>query len=85
MVLIGSNIPHLNFDYGVETDYNKEVLHLSPNFKNTVFNEIPELQNILTLFDRSQCGIAFGGETKTEVKEVTGTDEEVKKEIQKHE
>ena len=67
LVLIGSNIPHLNFDYGVETDYNKEVLHLSPNFKNTVFNEIPELQNILTLFDRSQFGIAFGGSTKKEI------------------
>ena len=67
LVLIGSNIPHLNFDYGVETDYNKEVLHLSPNFKNTVFNEIPELQKIITLFDRSQYGIAFGGKTKSDV------------------
>ena len=67
LVLIGSNIPHLNFDYGVETDYNKEVLHLSPNFKNTVFNEIPELQKIITLFDRSQYGIAFSGKTKSDV------------------
>lgn len=67
LVLIGSNIPHLNFDYGIKTDYNKEVLHLSPNFKNTIFNEIPELQNILILFDRSRYGIAFTGETKTEV------------------
>ncbi|MGI9547547.1 MAG: AraC family transcriptional regulator [Flavobacteriaceae bacterium] len=67
LVLIGSNIPHLNFDYGVKTDYNKEVLHLSPNFKNTVFTEIPELQKILRLFERSQYGIAFNGSTKTEV------------------
>ena len=67
LVLIGSNIPHLNFDYGVETDYNKEVLHLSPNFKNTFLNDIPELQKILSLFDRSQYGIAFGGHTKKEV------------------
>ena len=67
LVLIGSNIPHLNFDYGIKTDYNKEVLHLSPNFKNTVFKEIPELQKILSLFDRSQHGIAFGGSTKSAV------------------
>ena len=67
LVLIGSNIPHLNFDYGIKTDYNKEVLHLSPNFKNTVFNEIPELKNILKLFDRSRYGIAFMGGTKAEV------------------
>ena len=67
LVLIGSNIPHLNFDYGIQTDYNKEVLHLSPNFKNRVFNEIAELKLILNLFERSQCGIAFSGKTKEEV------------------
>ena len=67
LVLIGSNIPHLNFDYGIQTDYNKEVLHVSPNFKNTVFNEIPELTDIIKLFEKSQHGIAFTGKTKKEV------------------
>lgn len=67
LVLIGSNIPHLNFDYGIQTDYNKEVLHVSPNFKNTVFNEIPELTELFKLFEMSQHGIAFAGETKKEV------------------
>ncbi|MBT8263914.1 MAG: AraC family transcriptional regulator [Muriicola sp.] len=67
LVLIGSNIPHLNFDYGIQTDYNKEVLHVSPNFKNTVFNEIPELTDIFKLFEKSQHGIAFTGKTKKEV------------------
>ena len=69
LVLIGSNIPHLNFDYGIQTDYNKEVLHLSPNFKNRVFDEIAELKLILNLFERSQCGIAFKGKTKEEIGE----------------
>ena len=27
LVLIGSNIPHMNFDYGIKTTYRKEVLH----------------------------------------------------------
>ncbi len=67
LVLIGSNIPHLNFDYGLKTDYNKEVLHISPNFKKTVFSEIPELRKILELFERSQHGIAFMGKTKEQV------------------
>lgn len=67
LVLIGSNIPHLNFDYGIQTDYNKEVLHVSPNFKNTVFNEIPELTDLFKLFEKSQHGIAFSGKTKKEV------------------
>ena len=32
LVLIGSNIPHLNFDYGVKSDYEKIVIHLRPDF-----------------------------------------------------
>jgi AraC-like DNA-binding protein len=65
LVLIGSNIPHLNFDYGIQTDYKKEVLHLHSNFKNTFFQEIPELSKIFNLLERSQYGIAFSGDTKT--------------------
>ncbi len=64
LVFIGSNIPHLNFDHGVKTDYKKEVLHINPSFKNKVFQEIPELSGISTLFEKSQYGIAFHGKTK---------------------
>jgi len=64
LVFIGSNIPHLNFDYGVQTDYKKEVLHIKPFFKNMVIGEIPELSGIMKLFKRSAHGIAFNGETK---------------------
>ena len=64
LVFIGSNIPHLNFDYGVQTDYKKEVLHIKPFFKNMVLGEIPELSGIRELFKRSAHGIAFKGETK---------------------
>ena len=64
LVFIGSNIPHLNFDYGVQTDYTKEVLHIKPFFKNMVLGEIPELSGIMELFERSTHGIAFNGETK---------------------
>lgn len=67
LVFIGSNIPHLNFDYGVQTDYEKEVLHIKPSFKNSVFSETPELYKILQLFEMSQHGIVFLGKTKKEV------------------
>ena len=67
LVLIGSNIPHLNFDYGVKTDYKKDVLHIKPAFKNTVIHGIPEMTAINTLFERSSYGIAFTGTTKMEV------------------
>lgn len=67
LVLIGSNIPHLNFDYGVNTDYRKEVLHIKPSFKNTFVDPLPELQSLNRLLDLSRYGIAFNGETKKEV------------------
>jgi len=67
LVLIGANIPHLNFDHGVQTDYKKEVLHINPSFKNKVFEEIRELHGIFKLFEKSKYGIAFSGETKKKV------------------
>ncbi len=67
LVLIGSNIPHLNFDYGIQTEYKKEVLHVSSAFKNKIFTEIPELTEVFELFEKSQHGIAFTGRTKVNI------------------
>ena len=64
LVFIGSNIPHLNFDYGVKTDYQKTVLHIHPDFLSGAFQKMPELAAIHHLFEQSACGIAFGGSTK---------------------
>ncbi|MEE9362354.1 MAG: AraC family transcriptional regulator [Cellulophaga sp.] len=64
LVFIGANIPHLNFDYSVQGDYRKEVLHINSIFKNTALNKIPEFSKLATLFEKSQYGIAFTGETK---------------------
>lgn len=64
LVFIGSNIPHLNFDYGVETEYKKEVLHIKPFYKDSVIGDITELSSIQDLFQRSAHGIAFSGKTK---------------------
>lgn len=67
LVLIGSNIPHLNFDYGVKTRYRKEVLHIKPSFKKTFVDPLPELQSLSRLLELSRYGLAFKGETKKEV------------------
>ncbi len=67
LVLIGSNIPHLNFDYGVTTDYKKEVLHIKPLFVNQVIEAIPELDAIKILMEKATYGIAFTGYTKEHV------------------
>ncbi|MBQ4913175.1 helix-turn-helix domain-containing protein [Maribacter sp. MMG018] len=67
LVLIGSNIPHLNFDHGVTTTYRKEVLHIKPSFKENVLNDYPELKQLDRLLELSKYGVAFYGETKKEV------------------
>jgi AraC-like DNA-binding protein len=64
LVFIGSNIPHLNFDYGVKTDYEKTVLHIHPNFLKEAFYNTPELSSIHQLFEKSRYGITFGKESK---------------------
>lgn len=60
-VLIGSNIPHLNFDFGVKTDYRKVVVHLKKEFVEETVPSIPELASLHKLFQKSRHGIAFGG------------------------
>ncbi len=69
LVLIGSNIPHLNFDYGVQTDYIKDVLHIKPEFNDQFLASIPELLPINELFEKSKHGIVFVGETKKAIGE----------------
>jgi AraC-like DNA-binding protein len=64
LVLIGPNIPHLNFDYGAKTNYEKTVIHLRENFMGVAFYDIPELDDLTKLFERSLHGVAFGEATK---------------------
>ena len=67
MVLMGSNIPHLNFDYGVKSEYSKIVVHLKTAFVDQHIKSIPELVSIYKLFERSSRGIAFRGQIKSVV------------------
>lgn len=69
LVLIGSNIPHLNFDYGVQTEYRKAVVHLKKEFVETHFASSPELSSIKTLVNNSSRGIAFKGVIKKTIGE----------------
>ena len=67
LVLIGSNIPHLNFDYGLKTEYRQIVVQLKENFLGDAFKETPELKRIEKLFEKAYLGLSFHGRTKTEV------------------
>jgi AraC-like DNA-binding protein len=67
LVLIGPNVPHLNFDYGVQTEYKQVVVQLKEGFLGTAFRETPEFEAIQKMFDRAYLGLSFNGQTKREV------------------
>ena len=69
LVLIGPNIPHLNFDYGLQTEYRQIVVQLKENFLGDAFAQTPEFKRIQTLFDKAYLGLSFGAKTKAVVAE----------------
>lgn len=64
LVFIGSDIPHLNFDYRLRNDYQQIVIQLRTDFLGTALQLAPEFSNIKRLFTDAAYGIAFHGETK---------------------
>ena len=64
LVLIGSNIPHLNFDYGVKTAYRKVVIHFREDLIQEHFARLPELRSLQVLFDKSRYGVTFSEDLK---------------------
>lgn len=67
LVLIGPNIPHLNFDYGVQTEYMQIVVQLPEHFMGSALDHSPELADIRKLFARATRGLSFSGQTKAVV------------------
>ena len=68
LALIGPNIPHLNFDYGVKTTVETVVVQMKDDFLGKDFFSLPEMTAIKDLFEKAKSGLAFYGETK----QVTG-------------
>lgn len=64
LALIGPNIPHLNFDYGVKASVNTVVVQMKENFLGQDFISLPEMAAIKDLFEKARCGVVFYGETK---------------------
>ncbi len=69
LVLMGSNIPHLNFDYGLQTEYKQIVVQLKENFLEGALKETPEFETIKALFEKAYLGLSFSGKTKATVAE----------------
>src|SRR5258706_10305042 len=65
LVLIGPNIPHLNFDYGLKTEYKQIVVQLKENFLGNAFHDTAELSSIRELFEKASYGLSFNGKTKS--------------------
>jgi AraC-like DNA-binding protein len=64
LALIGSYIPHLNFDYGVKSTVETVVIQFPETYFEAGLARIPELQKVVDLMERAKKGIAFKGETK---------------------
>ena len=64
LVFIGSNLPHLNFDYRLRSDYHQTVIQLKIDFLGNALSKIPEFSSIDALFANAAFGIAFGNDTK---------------------
>ena len=67
LVLIGANVPHLNFDYRLRSDYHQIVIQLRTDFLGEAITVAPEMEDVARLFREAQYGISFFGETKEEV------------------
>ncbi|MCA6068362.1 AraC family transcriptional regulator [Chryseobacterium sp. RG1] len=69
LLLIGSNVPHLNFDYGIQTECKQLVLQMRENFLHDLILSVPEFDTIKKLLERSHLGLSFSGKTKQTVVE----------------
>lgn len=67
LVLIGSNIPHLNFDYGVDNKVETVVIHLPSNFFEQKLLQASEFNLLQSLLSKANQAVAFSGKTKEKV------------------
>lgn len=67
LVFIGPNLPHLNFSYDKEGQYEEVVVQMRDDFLGKGFLNSPEMVEVNRLFERSRVGLSFGLETKKAV------------------
>jgi len=67
LVFIGGNLPHLNFDYRVRSDYHQVVIQLRTDFLGTAIGVTPEFSLIHKLFKTAEYGVSFFGGTKLSI------------------
>lgn len=67
LILVGSNLPHCGFTDKLTGNKSETVVQMKTDFLGTEFFEIPEMKKIQNLFEISNGGIVFFGNTKQEL------------------
>lgn len=64
LILLGSNLPHHGFTDRLTSNGSETLIQFKPDFLGDAFFEVPEMNNIVQLFERGKKGILFKPETK---------------------
>ena len=64
LILLGSNLPHHGFTDRLTSNGSETLIQFKPDFLGDAFFEVPEVNNIVQLFERGKKGILFKPETK---------------------
>ena len=67
LLLIGSNLPHNGFTDRLTINGSQTCVQFKPEFLGNIFFNIPEMESINKLFERSKKGIVFGTKTKNKI------------------
>lgn len=67
LILIGSNLPHNGFTDRLTANGTETTIQFKSNFLGNDFLSVPEMANIVSLFDRARKGIRFSLATKKKI------------------
>ena len=67
LILIGSNLPHNGFTDRLTANGTETTIQFKSNFLGDDFLQVPEMSNIVSLFERAKKGIRYKVETKQKI------------------
>lgn len=67
LILIGANLPHNGFSDRLTASGKETIVQFKSNFLGVDFLDVPEMSNIVSLFDRAKKGIRFKVDTKKKI------------------
>lgn len=66
LILLGPNLPHYGFTDRLSENQSEVVVQMKEDFLGREFLQLPEMQAINQLFERSRSGLSFFGNTRDE-------------------